>query len=536
MPTGAWPCSTRVRESAQQASEGGANVISPYPPAPRRNLQRILHAFCWQFASDAELLEEFNRSGEEEPFAVLVRRHGPMVLGICRRLLGNVHDAEDVFQATFLVLARKAASIKKGSSLASWLYAVATRLARRARAQAGRRRALEAQRPAPQRASPDAAEMELRTVLDEELGRLPENYRAVVMLCCLEGKSRSEAAAALGWKEGAVKVRLERARGLLRNRLERRGLAVSSALLTLSLLERAGAAVPPPLAAATVQAASVFAAGATAASLVSGRVLSLAVGGLQMFAVSKLKILGLCLATLVVGSSAALWTAADAQQPGQKARPILIEGENVVQAQPGTPVPSRAQIEGQTKDPLEQLRTQLERLLGETRTKAADAKTLEEENARFRELPKRVTIRLDAPDSASAAVSPDGKLVAVIIGDKVQVLDTATGKVVVVREATGLGQPAISFSPDGKILTIIAKVNLAIGKAETSPGLRAILGVEPVKPGTPAKPATTARPGTTAKPAIPAIPANPAKADLERRLDTLIEELLELRREIRGKK
>src|SRR5262249_25652487 len=146
--------------------------------------------------TDGDLLGRFCRRGEETAFALLVQRHGPMVLSVCRRVAENADDAEDAFQATFLVLARRAASIQKQSSLASWLYGVARRVAAHARSRAARRRAQERRSLPMPRPEPcdELTWRELRGVLDDELGRLPDKYRAPVVLCYLEGKSQEQAA------------------------------------------------------------------------------------------------------------------------------------------------------------------------------------------------------------------------------------------------------------------------------------------------------------------------------------------------------
>ncbi len=191
--------------------------------------------------SDEELLEQF-LSGEEpdsqEAFRTLVVRHGPMVLGICRHVLNQVQDAEDAFQATFLVLARKGASIRDRRVLSGWLHEVAYRIAIKLRASTVRRQVLERQGMAmvlpenePDDQDEHAAWNELRPVLHEEIDRLPEKYRIPVILSYLEGKTNEEVAELLHWPVGTVKGRLSRARDLLRSRLTKRGLALSAAFL-----------------------------------------------------------------------------------------------------------------------------------------------------------------------------------------------------------------------------------------------------------------------------------------------------------------
>lgn len=198
---------------------------------------------------DAELLERFVASNDQAAFTGLVERHGPLVMRVCRRVLRNHHDAEDVFQATFLVLARKARDIRQRDSLAGWLYRVAYRLAVKHRA-AARRQAERQPLPArPREAEDQAAWGDLRTVLDEELDRLPERYRTPLRLCCLAGCTRDEAARRLGCTLGALKMRLEHGRQLLRTRLARRGVAVPGAFLApwLFAAGRTSAALSPHL-------------------------------------------------------------------------------------------------------------------------------------------------------------------------------------------------------------------------------------------------------------------------------------------------
>ena len=204
---------------------------------------------------DAELLKRFAAGRDESAFAAIVDRHGPMVLGLCRRML-NEHDAEDALQATFLVLARKASAIRKGTSLASWLYGVAHRIAGKLRKSAARHPAPQAPLPdVPQPQAPDPSWREVQAVLDEELRKLPERFRAPLVLCYLEGRTRDEAARDLGWSVTTFRGRLERGRNLLRKRLTRRGLPLPAALLGVGLSEAAvSAALPAGLAETTVRA------------------------------------------------------------------------------------------------------------------------------------------------------------------------------------------------------------------------------------------------------------------------------------------
>jgi RNA polymerase sigma factor (sigma-70 family) len=270
---------------------------------------------------DAQLLDRFVTAGEEAAFGTLVQRHGPMVLSVCRRVLQNLQDAEDAFQATFMVLARQAASIRKRGALASWLYGVAHRVARKAQADDIRRRTREGQVQdmTPQASLPEAAWHELRAILDEELDRMPEKYRAPLVLCYLEGKTNEEAAAALGWTKGTVSGRLARARDLLRGRLTRRGLALSAGMLVgLFGAGTAPAAVPGTLLNTTVLAATSFAAGKAA---IAGAAAALAEGVMRALFVTKCKfILGVVLSLgLVAGGTGVLVqaVAGDGTEPAE---------------------------------------------------------------------------------------------------------------------------------------------------------------------------------------------------------------------------
>lgn len=175
--------------------------------------------------TDGELLKRFAQRHEEAVFAALMRRHGPMVLSVCRRVLRNSHDAEDAFQATFLVMIEKGHRLREPNLLANWLYGVAYRTALHARQRAARRSEREREAVVMSSDSPSDPEIEsreLRRVLDEELFRLPEKYRAPLVLCYLEGKTNEEAARLLGWPSGSMSYRLARGRDMLRQRLQTR--------------------------------------------------------------------------------------------------------------------------------------------------------------------------------------------------------------------------------------------------------------------------------------------------------------------------
>jgi RNA polymerase sigma factor (sigma-70 family) len=230
--------------------------------------------------TDAELLRRFLSGHDEASFELLLWRHGPMVLGVCRRVLGDAHDAEDAFQATFLTLARKGGSIGKRASVSGWLYTVAHRIALRAKARAARRSRRE--RPLGDLAVPEAgcepadllAWRELRPLIDAEVERLPDKYRATFVLCYLEGKTNEEAAEQLGCPKGTVQSRLARARERLRARLSRRNVVLAAGPFALMLAEHARslAQLSPVLVHATTHLALFLAVGKAAAGALSASV------------------------------------------------------------------------------------------------------------------------------------------------------------------------------------------------------------------------------------------------------------------------
>jgi RNA polymerase sigma factor (sigma-70 family) len=237
----------------------------------RQLVLRHLHALTDAAAAgvgDGDLLARYAAWRDEAAFTALVQRHGALVLGVCRRLLANEADAEDAFQATFLVLAKQAGTVRKRASVGSWLYGVACRVAAKARRTAVRRRQRERRAAAerPTQTGPEPACRELQALLDEAMNRLPERYRAALLLCYFEGRTVEEAARHLGCPRGTVASRLAQGRKLLRDRLVRRGLALSAEALTTFLLAgSAPAAVPPALLLQTARVALDHAAGKVAA-------------------------------------------------------------------------------------------------------------------------------------------------------------------------------------------------------------------------------------------------------------------------------
>jgi RNA polymerase sigma factor (sigma-70 family) len=448
--------------------------------------------------SDGQLLERFATSGDQAAFADLVRRHGRLVLGVCGRLLGNGPDQEDAFQATFLVLARRVGTIRNQASLASWLYGVAFRLARRLQTQ----RAKDAQRryhggsvPLEQiperqtmRTNPaDRASMrEMGTILDEELQSLPAGCREAIVLCHLEGLSHTEAAHHLGCPLGTLKGRVQRGRVLLRQGLRRRGVALSVTGLALALAEQTGAAVPTALRQSAARCACAGGAGARVAALADG-----AMGGSSAGA---LKLAGLILVTVSVLGLAS----------GLPARPALNAdvGSDAVAAQtPGQPVGKELNDDPLPPGAILRLGTNRWR----QRTPAsflacvADGKTVVSASAdsRFyvwdfdtgkalrsfgadksdaKDDPQEKLVRLELalrrlallggePWRIGMALSPDGKVAALVVHDRdlVQLLDTTTGKAIKnIPAGSDFALGPLAFSPSGKHLAIASGIGVRV--------------------------------------------------------------------------
>jgi RNA polymerase sigma factor (sigma-70 family) len=274
---------------------------------------------------DRQLLADYLSRRDEAALATLVRRHGPMVWGVCRRVLRNYHDAEDAFQATFLVLVRKAASIASWELLANWLYGVAHQTALNARRAGAKRRGRERQvveMPEPE-AVPQELWQDLRPLLDQELSRLPDKYRAPIVLCDLEGVTRKEAARQLGVPEGTVAGRLARARTMLARRLARHGPVLSGGLLAVLLAQNgASAGVPISAVSSTIKAATLLTAGqGAAAGMISAHVAALTEGVLKTMLLTQFKAAAAMLLAVALLGTGAGWLThqALAGKPADKA-------------------------------------------------------------------------------------------------------------------------------------------------------------------------------------------------------------------------
>jgi RNA polymerase sigma factor (sigma-70 family) len=287
-----------------------------------RSIQTLFDVGSVGGMTDGQLLEEFlsrRDEGAEAAFAALVALHGPMVWRICQSILPDSHAAEDAFQATFLILVRKAGSIRHRDALASWLHGVARRVALRAKAVATRRRRHEeegAEMLATSSPAPDASHREQIELLHQEVDRLPEKYRAAVILCHIQGRTHAEAARLLKCPAGTVSVRVARARELLRARLIRRGLALPTALAGVTLLSEpaSAAAIPSGLAASTIRVAMQVAAGKSmTAGTTSAAVTQLAEGVIKTMFMIGLKVTGAC-ALLLGFAGAGLHVAGGAAQ------------------------------------------------------------------------------------------------------------------------------------------------------------------------------------------------------------------------------
>jgi RNA polymerase sigma factor (sigma-70 family) len=286
----------------------------PFPSA-LRDLRALFDSGTAAGLTDDQLLRRYVERRAESAFAALVDRHGPMVWGVCRRALGRAHEAEDAFQATFLILARRAEAVRVDGSLGRWLHGVASRVAARARHDGHRRLAREARAATHKPSShvPDFEKDELLAILDEELARLPEKYRSPMVLCHLEGLTYAEAAEQLGCPPGAIKGRLSRGLELLRTRLTRRGLGLPTSAL---ILQEPRPSVPPSLAESAARIASATSHPSTIAGL-SSSALTLSKGVIRTMIVMRWAKLLVFLSPAPLG----LWFLVESPTPKQAAPP-----------------------------------------------------------------------------------------------------------------------------------------------------------------------------------------------------------------------
>jgi RNA polymerase sigma factor (sigma-70 family) len=433
-----------------------------------RHIRTLVRAPGADGPSDADLLQGFISRRDEQAFAALVQRHGPMVLGVCRRLLRDPQEAEDAFQATFLVLVRKAGAIGRRELVGNWLYGVAYRIAVRARAHAARRRARRRPLTDMPTAEPPCplTNQELHAVLDEEVQRLPAKYRSAFVLCCLEGKTCTEAARALGRPKGTVTTWLSRARQRLRTRLVRRGVALSAAALAVGLSREAlTAAVPAVLAGATVRAAALTLAGkGAAAGAVSARAAVMAQGAVRALFLERVRvILGLVLLIGLAGAAggvlqghirATLFPAAApeliVEAPATQAGPEAVGAAPAWSERPALPVSEH------TKGVLALAYSRDGKTLatagGDNTVRLWEAAT-GRETAVFRKHQSRVR---------AVAFSADGRRVASVEDEgAVMVWDVGTQDVVLTLDGPAHSEHwALAFTPDGAtLLTASAESN-----------------------------------------------------------------------------
>jgi RNA polymerase sigma factor (sigma-70 family) len=300
-------------------------------------LSRAMAVEALSAGSDRELVEQFLAAHSEGAFSALVRRHGPMVYRVCWRLLQHAQDAEDAFQASFLVLAQKLRTLRKQASLASWLHGVAFRVALKTKAQAASRRRHEQQAPASRAELPDSLTWgELRSALDAELAKLPEKWRLPLVLCYLEGRTQDEAARQLGWSKNTLRRRLEEARDALGRRLRRRGVVLPAALSVLLLSDSVASAGPPSaVVAATVAAAARIAAGQAVAGAVPAKIAALVSGASATHV--KIKLGALLLSGLIAASvalSAGSTTLPEPPPPQQKSETLSQARESKGEGKP----------------------------------------------------------------------------------------------------------------------------------------------------------------------------------------------------------
>ena len=404
--------------------------------------------------TDGELLESFVHQRDDAALATLVHRHGSMVWGVCQRVLRSHHDAEDAFQATFLVLVRKAATIRDKELVANWLYGVAHQTAVRVRTTAAKRGFRERQvteMPEPAVTKEDRWN-DLKPLLDQELSRLPAKFRVPIVLCDLEGKTRQEAARQLGWPEGTVAGRLARGRTMLAKRLTRRGVVTSGVALAAMLSQNAASAsVPTSVLDCTIKAVSLLATGQATGGVISSTVATLTERVLKAMWIAKLKT-GLAILSAVATVAIGVVTiSASTQGPVEVTAAVsnTAPPANHDEPSPGIPKPKRPDtFQGHTETVL-------------SAAFSSDGKTLasgsEDNTIKLWDVAtgkERFTLKGHTQPVWSVAFSPDGMTLASGSWDGTTKLwDVATGK----ERASLLGPggwavSCVAFSPDGKLL------------------------------------------------------------------------------------
>jgi HlyD family secretion protein len=320
-------------------------MIHRRPGSKSAHLETLWTTGSMTGLSDSQLLSRFAQardSTSELAFRELILRHGPMVLAVCRQVLRHSHDVDDAFQATFLVLVRRAHSLRVDESVGPWLCSVAYRTAQRARAVASRYRPWneeQLQNAEKPQGEADPFKVDLRPLLYEELGRLPDRYRAPIVLCHLEGKTHEQAARLLDWPVGTLSGRLWRGRQLLRARLERRGVLVPSALLSARWLSGSQSLVSTPLVECALQAAVQF----SAARTVSLSVLTLTHGVLKIMLVRRLTTAAAVLLLGAISGGAIVVAHRPSILTGdrsQEAKPAAVSSENAEAAPVPVPNPT----------------------------------------------------------------------------------------------------------------------------------------------------------------------------------------------------
>jgi RNA polymerase sigma factor (sigma-70 family) len=454
--------------------------MSRTPLAPLLHYLRARIGSAGAATTDAQLLQRLARGREEAAFEALLLRHSPLVWGVCRRLLASEQDAEDAFQATFLVLLRQAPAVRKRASVASFLYGVARRVALKARAGAARRRGHELRDVAAGGADglSAASWREVRTVLDEEILLLPERFRTPLVLCCLEGLTKAEAAGRLGWKEGTLASRLARGRRRLRERLARRGIVAPAAALGLMLADNP-AAVPAALVAATQRLASLVAAGEAAA--VSTPVAVPAKAAVKTVALGRLQTAVALAVALCVLAAGAGWAAhqvlavkpaavghEDGPQPARKVEAPTEGGAAQARADfYGDPLPAGALVRlgtVQLRHPKSQVAFSED---GKTLISAAKDQVVRSWDVATGKHVRQRQLRLPPPAKqllGTARLAAGGRLVAAFWDDtnyihetrQVYVHDASTGKELTRFPVGGADYRALFLSPDGKTIATTA--------------------------------------------------------------------------------